>query len=226
MVLKIGHRGAKGYEPENTLLSFRKAVELNVDMVEFDVCICATGEVVVFHDKRVDLIPGCEGYVSGKTFHELREYDLGKGQKIPTLQEVLDIIDKRIQVNIEIKGEDTAIPVYNIIDNYVKEKGWRWEDFLISSFNQYELLRFKSVASNVRIGVIIAGIPIDLAECAQKLNAYSLHLSKEFIARELVDDAHKRGLRVFVYTPNHPEDIACMKSLGVDGIFSDYPDRI
>jgi len=227
MVLKIGHRGARGYEPENTLLSLKKALELNVDMIEIDVNVCKTGEIILFHDKRIDLVTLDTGYVSDKTFSELRSYDMGKGQNIATLEEALDFIDKRTKVNVEIKGEGIARRVYQILEKYVSQKGWLWDGFLVSSFNHYELLEFNRVANNkIKIGAIIASIPIGLAECATKVGAYSIHASKEFINKVLVDDAHSRNLKVFVYTPNVKEDIEKMKSLGVDGIFSDFPDRV
>ncbi|KPK96951.1 MAG: hypothetical protein AMJ95_11645 [Omnitrophica WOR_2 bacterium SM23_72] len=226
MTLRIGHRGARGYEPENTILSFKKALELNVDMIEFDVCICKTGEVVLFHDKMVDLVVDDTGYVANKTLQELKAYDVGKGQRILTLEETLDFIDKRVRVNIEIKGEGVAGAVFRIIKRCVEEKGWSWDDFLVSSFNHYELLEFNRLTSRIKIGAVIAGIPIGYAECATRVNAYSLHPSKEFINQALIEDAHKRGLKVFVYTPNATEDIRQMKSMGVDGIFSDFPDRI
>lgn len=226
MVLKIGHRGAAGYEPENTLISFKKAIELNANMIEFDVQLCKTGEVVIFHNNRVDSIKDATGYIADKTLSELRKYDLGKGQKISILEEALDFIDKRTKINIEIKAEAMAKIVYKILENYVKNKGWNWDDFLISSFNHYELLELQKYTNKIKIGALIAGMPIGYAECAANLNAYSLNVSKEFINRTLVDDAHCRGIKVFVYTVNAKEEIENLKSLGVDGIFSDYPDRI
>ena len=226
MVLRIGHRGARGYEPENTRLSFQKALDLKVDMIEFDVYNCKSGEIVLFHDKRVDLLVKDSGYVTDKTLSQLKEYDLGKGEQVLTLDEALDFIDRRAKVNIEIKGEGIARAVNSIIERYIHEKKWALDDFLVSSFNHYELVEFKQLNPGINIGAIIAGIPIGYAECAAKVNAYSIHPSKEFISRSLVDDAHKRGMKVFVYTPNAPEDIKMMKSIGVDGIFSDYPDRI
>ncbi|MCK4532558.1 glycerophosphodiester phosphodiesterase [bacterium] len=226
MVLKIGHRGASGYEPENTLPSFHRGIQLQVDFIELDVQVCSTGEVVVIHDAKVDRTTNGIGYVEEKSFRELRALDLGKGQKIPTLQEVLDIVDRKAKVNIEIKGEGASKLVFDIIEMYVSKRGWLWDDFLVSSFNHYELLEFNRLTLKVKIGVIIAGIPIGYAECAEKLNAYSLHPSKEFINKILVDDAHQRGLKVFSYTLNELDDIERVKSLGVDGIFSDFPDRI
>ncbi|MBI4845015.1 MAG: glycerophosphodiester phosphodiesterase [Candidatus Omnitrophica bacterium] len=226
MVLRIGHRGACGYAPENTLLSFEKALELKVDFIELDVQVCKTKEVVVIHDTKVDRTTNGKGYVAEKTFAQLKKMDAGKGQRIPLLEEVLDLVNKAAKVNIEIKGEQAAKPVFDIIKRYVKEENWDWDDFLISSFNHYELLEFNSFCAPVKIGAIIAGIPIGYAQCAVQLNAYSLHPSKEFINQALVDDAHKSGLKVFAYTLNEKTDIEKIKKLGVDGIFSNFPDRI
>ncbi|MFH1092723.1 MAG: glycerophosphodiester phosphodiesterase family protein [Candidatus Omnitrophota bacterium] len=226
MVLKIGHRGASGYEPENTLLSFQKALELKVDMIELDVQGCKSGQLMVIHDIKVDRTTNGTGYVCQKSFEELRTLDAGKKQKIPTLQEVLDLVDRKVKINIEMKSEGTASPIFNVIQKYVKQKGWGWDDFLVSSFNHYELQEFSRLTAQVKTGAIIAGIPIGYAQCASDLNSYSLHPSKEFINQALVDDAHKRGLKVFAYTLNEPEDIQKVKILGVDGIFSNFPDRI
>ena len=226
MMLKIGHRGAAGYEPENTLLSFKKALELNMDLVELDVQACKSGELMVIHDIKVDRTTNGTGYVCEKTFDELRALDAGKGQKIPTLQEVLECIDKNIRVNIEMKSEGIARAVFNVIAQDVKEKGWSWDDFLVSSFNHYELQEFSRLAAQVKTGAIIAGIPIGYAQCASDLKSYSLHASKEFINQALIDDAHNRGLKVYAYTLNEPEDIQKVRRLGIDGIFSNFPDRI
>ena len=226
MVLKIGHRGAAGYEPENTLLSFKKALELNVDMVELDVQACKSGQLMVIHDLKVDRTTNGTGYVCDKTFDELRTFDAGKHQSIPTLQEVLDLIDKNMKVNIEIKSEGIARTIFNVIDEYVNQKGWNWEDFLVASFNHYELQEFSQLTTQVKTGTIIAGIPIGYSKCADELNSYSVHTSKEFLNQALVDDAHKRGLKVYAYTLNESEDVQKIKALGVDGIFSNFPDRI
>ncbi len=226
MITKFGHRGAKGYEPENTLLSFKKALELNIDFIELDVFICKTGEIVIIHNDRIDRTTNGKGYISEKTFDELRKYDAGKGQKIPTLNEVLNLVDRKVKVNIELKGEGTAKPVASIIEEYVSKKGWEFDDFLISSFNHYELKDFIKINPEVKIGALIAGIPLGYSKFAEKLNAYSVHLSKDFINKKFVGDAHKRGMKTFVYTVNDSTEINRMKALGVDGIFSDYPDRL
>jgi len=224
--MKIGHRGAMGYEPENTLLSFKKALELGVDAIELDVYVCKTGELVVIHDDKVDRTTNGKGYVMEKTFDELRSFDAGKGEKIPTLSEVLDVVNRKVQVNIELKGVGTAKPVSDLVEDYIGNKGWKHDDFMVSSFNHYELKEFGGLNPNVKFGALIVGIPIGFAEFAEKMNASSVNLCVEFINQEFVDDAHKRGMKVYVWTVNDEDEIKRMKSLGVDGIFSNFPDRL
>jgi len=226
MITKIGHRGAMGYAPENTLKSFKKALELNVDAIELDVYVCKSGELVVIHDDKVNRTTNGEGYVIEKTLDELKTLDAGDGEKIPLLSEVLDVINKKVKINIELKGTGTANPVYELIEEYVKNKSWKYDDFIISSFNHYELKRFRELNSLIKIGALITGIPIGFAEFAEKLNAYSVNLCIEFINQEFVDDVHKRGLKVYVWTVNDSDDIERMKNLNVDGIFSNFPDRL
>ncbi len=112
MVLRIGHRGAAGHEPENTLLSLNKAVELGCDMTEIDVHVCASGEVVVIHDEEVYRTTNGTGFVSQMSLDALKALDAGKGESIPTLEEVLSALKGRIQLNIELKGEGTPVPVH------------------------------------------------------------------------------------------------------------------
>lgn len=226
MFLKIGHRGAMGYAPENTLKSFKKALELNVDMIELDVYACKSGELVVIHDDKLDRTTNGKGYVVEKNLDELRNLDAGQGEKIPLLSEVLDVIQRRSKVNIELKGENTAKPVHDLIENYVKNKSWEYEDFMISSFNHYELKKFGELNKNIKLGALIVGIPIGFAEFAQKINAHSVNLCVEFINQEFVDDAHRRGLKVYVWTVNDFDEIKRIKNLHVDGIFSNFPDRL
>ncbi|MFA6422345.1 MAG: glycerophosphodiester phosphodiesterase family protein [Candidatus Buchananbacteria bacterium] len=224
-MLKIGHRGALGYAPENTLLSFQKAIDLGVDMVELDVYVCKTGELVVIHDDRLERTTNGEGYIWEKTLSELKELDAGEGQKIPTLVEVFDLVNKKVKINIELKGEGTAQPVAKMIREYI-ELGWDEDMFFVSSFNHHELKKFKELMPNVKIGALIVANPLDYAKFGSDLNAWSINLCIEFINQAIVDDAHGRGLKVLVWTVNNPEDIERMKKLNVDGIFSNFPDRI
>ncbi len=225
-ILKIGHRGAAGYEPENTLASFKKALDLGVDVIELDVHACKTGELVVIHDDKVDRTTNGKGYVTEKTFEELRFLNAGKGQKIPKIEEVLDLLKNRVIVNIELKGAKTAEPVFKIIEAYLIEKNWKKKNFIVSSFNHPELKKFKNLMPEIKTCACLTGIPIDYAEFAKKAAADFVSLNMEFVNKEFVDDAHNRGLKVYVWTVNDSDDIEKMKALKVDGIFSNFPDRL
>ena len=115
---------------------------------------------------------------------------------------------------------------YKLIEKYVKNKGWEYDDFLISSFNHYELKEFSKLNSKIKIGALISGIPIGFSKFAKMLNIDSVNLCFEFINQEFVDDAHNRNLKVYVWTVNDSDDIERMKTFGVDGIFSNFPDRL
>ncbi len=121
--LVIAHRGASGHIAENTLEAFEKAIELGADMVELDVYCCASGELVVFHDKLLDDKTNGVGFIEQQPLDRLKTYLVAGEYAIPTLQEVLDCIDRQVKVDIELKGADTAKPVAKLIDHYVKSKG-------------------------------------------------------------------------------------------------------
>lgn len=226
MITIIGHRGAMGYAPENTLKSFKKAMEYDIDAVELDVYACKSGELVVIHDEKVDRTTNGKGYVIDKTYDEIKTLDAGQNEKVPLLSEVLDLIDKKVKVNIELKGANIAKPVNDLIEDYVKQKEWEYDDFLISSYDHCELKKFNEINPKIEIGALVYGIPIGFAEFAEKLNATYAILAIEFINQEFVDDAHNRGMKVYVCTVNDLDDIKRMKALGIDGIISNFPDRL
>lgn len=226
MYLKIAHRGASGYEPENTIRSFKKALTYSIDMIELDVRVCKSGELVVIHDDKVNRVTNGIGYVADMTFAELKKLDAGNGQAIPTIQETLNFIDRRIPVNIELKHKGTAKPVAECIKYYIENRNWLTNMFLVSSFDHYELKVFKSLYPEIRTSAIITGIPIGYTEFATKVDAYSVQIDIQFINQNYIDDAHERGLKVFAYTVNHEEDIKKICNMGVDGIISNYPDKL
>jgi glycerophosphoryl diester phosphodiesterase len=223
-MLCIGHRGAMGYAPENTLKSIEKALALKTPWVEVDV-FYADDHLVVIHDDRLERTTNGSGYICDRTFAYLRTLDAGDGQQIPTLEEVLDLVAGRAGINIELKGPETAKPVVNLIREKMSAT-WDSAKFMVSSFNHHEIKKVRALDDRIRTGALIAGIPIEYAAFAQELGAYSVNQSREFVNSEFVRDAHRRGLKVFVYTVDHPEDMQRMQSLGVDGLFSNYPDRV
>ena len=223
-LLCIGHRGAMGHAPENTLLSFKKALELGASCVEGDVYY-VDGHLMVMHDDRLERTTNGSGFLMDHDFDELRSLDAGDGEKIPTLEEVFETVDLRAGVNIELKGSGTAGPVVDFIAARRKD-GWRDDLILVSSFNHTELEAVHRMDPQIKLGVLISGPTVDAVGVAVALGAYSVHFPLKSIDRGLVDDAHSRGLRVFVFTVNDPDDIRRMDGLGVDGVFTNYPERV
>jgi glycerophosphoryl diester phosphodiesterase len=220
----IGHRGAAGHEPENTLRSFRAALAFGAPWVELDVQ-AVEDELVVFHDETLDRTTNGRGLLSEQGFEAIRRLDAGKGEKIPTLDEVFDLVSGNAGLNIELKGPRTAQLAAALIERRMKA-GWDPDLLVVSSFNHRELAAFHSALPEVMIATLIYGIPLDNANLAEKIGASELHASLDFIDAELVDDAHRRNLKVKVYTVNTLDELRRMSRLGVDGVFSDYPDRI
>ena len=135
--MTIGHRGAKGHEPENTIASFEKAIKLGCDYVELDVHL-ADEELFVIHDSRVDRTTNGSGKIAELTREQIESLDAGNGQKIPTLSEVLAFINGRCGVNIELKGAGTAGPVCDLL-NTLLNRSHLSSPILISSFDYREL---------------------------------------------------------------------------------------
>lgn len=221
----IGHRGARGYVMQNSLASFQKALDLGVDCVELDVWQCKSGEIVVFHDQRLEHLSSGFGLIVDHTWEQLQQIKLEDGSAIPTLQQVLDVVNRQCVVNIELKGPQAAGSVSQIVTNYLGQ-GWSAQDFLITSFNHIELQAFHKLSPQIPFGPIIEAIPLGYADFAQAMGATHLVLDFSCAISEFVADAQARQIQVLVYTVNYPVDITAMLEIGVDGIISDYPDRV
>ena len=221
----FGHRGACGHEPENTVRSVRRALELGANGVEVDVYF-ADGRLVVIHDDTLERTTNGRGRVTKKSFAYLRSLDAGSGECIPTLAEIFDAVNRRAIINVELKGPRTAAPVAALIAEYVNRHGWSYGDFLVSSFDHARIREARQRCPGIRTGALIMKTPPGLAKFAAALGAWSVHASKRCVTPKLVADAHQRGLKVFVFTINQPGEIARMKTLGVDGVFSDFPERV
>lgn len=224
--LKIGHRGAKGHAPENTLASIQKALDFGVDMIEVDVHVCKTGEVIVHHDYKLERTTNGTGYVRKRSLKYIKSLDAGNGEQVPTLCEVLDFIDKRADLNIEIKGKFALGPSLKTVERYVREHGWRYDQFIVSTFTRSKLKKLAKRHPRVRMGALLAYRPFGFVKFAKRIQAYSVHLNINLVSPKLVEDAKRQNLKVFVWTVNEHEDIRRLKEYGVDGMFSDYPDRL
>lgn len=223
-MLIIAHRGASGHAPENTLAAMDKALALGADAIELDLQ-CVEGTLVVLHDRYLHKTTNGKGPLSAQTLASLAQLDAGEGERVPTLWQVLERVAGRCDFNLELKGHDTVEPLLAILQRAEKELGYRPEQFLISSFHHPLLAQVKAARPDLAIGALIASLPQDYAAFGTALGADSINVDVDFVNQALVDDAHGRGLKVFVYTVDQPEDIRAMAALGVDGIFSNYPDH-
>lgn len=221
--LCIGHRGARGHEPENTLLSIRRGLELGAQAIEIDVWH-VEGELVVIHDARLERTTNGKGVVARKTLSYLRSLDAGKGERIPTLREVFQTVGRRAMINVELKGRRTAAPTVRLIEEFVTMHGWTYEDFLVSSFNRTELRAIKD--PRIRIGLLLTRPSRFFALSARRVRASTVNPAYKWVSAKFVQDAHRQGLLVFPYTVNEAADIHRMREMGVDGIFTDYPERV
>ena len=218
--LKIGHRGAKGHVAENTLESIKKALLLRVDMIEIDVHLCKTGELVVIHDEELGNTTSGNGVVSDKSLAQIKSFRTREGYQIPTLSEVLELIQDKVILNIELKGEGTAEPVLKCLQKFPESK------ILISSFSFNELMSLRSLNPEIPVAVLTEN---DLSMAflqARHLKAFSIHPYYKMVTRDFIADCHRNDIKVYVWTVNKPEKIKKLKSLDVDGIFSDFPDRL
>lgn len=225
-LLKIGHRGAKGYLAENTLESIQKAMDLGVDMVEIDVHQCATGELYVMHDFTLERTTNGQGEIAKKTAIELSELKIENKYKIPLLKEVLELLAGKCQLNIELKGDHTAKPVCRLVQEMIKNGNWKYEDILISSFQKEELIAARKFDADIPIAVLHEESIADAIELAEILKAVAIHPSAEMITREHTERMQELGFRVQIWTVNEAEEIQRIANFGVDGIISDYPDRL
>jgi len=222
---RIGHRGACGYAPENTLLSIRKALELGVHGFEFDIQLSSDNEPVVIHDDTLDRTTNGSGKVSDFSLKELQQWDAGKGGIIPSLRNVLDAVDKRCRLFIELKAEGCEQAVLDILSHYVMYQGWNYEQLFVCSFDHRQIVTARQINPHIRTCALLAGIPVSLAAIASEAGAWAINPNIHHIDQKLVEDAHKRGLKVITWTANDSGDIAKAKALNVDGIIGDYPDR-
>jgi glycerophosphoryl diester phosphodiesterase len=224
--LKIGHRGAKGYVAENTLESIQKAIDFGVDGIEIDVHLCASGELVVFHDFTLDRMTNGTGEVSKKSLQELKQLKVNGQYAIPTLDEVLDLIDKKCLLNVELKGMHTASKTCEILQKYIKEKSWKYSDFIVSSFQHHELEDVFKLDKNIQLGVLTKASITEAIEFAETIKAYAIHPNFALLTSENVKLAQDLGYKMFTWTVNDVQTIKRMKSYKVDGIISDVPDRL
>ncbi|MEL1242549.1 glycerophosphodiester phosphodiesterase [Flavobacterium flavipallidum] len=225
-MFKIGHRGAKGYEPENTLKSFQKAIDLDVDGIELDVHLSADNELMVIHDETIDRTTDGKGLVSKYTRKELQNFTIENQYHIPTLTEVFELVNKKCFINIELKAFGTATKTAALIEKYISEKNWNYSHFIISSFNWDLLTEIRAINSKIPIAVLTETDIEQALAFAKKIQAKAINPDFQLLDLNTVQEIQKLEFDVIPWTVNEPNDIKQIKSFNVNGIISDFPDRI
>lgn len=217
-MLRIGHRGARTYAPENTITSFKKALEIGVDAIELDVRKTKDNQLVVIHDDDVKRTTDGEGLVCELTLKEIKCFSVEGGEKIPTFEEALDFLDKKVKVFVELKEEGIEKQVLFAVYERGLEK-----NVVITSFLEDALKKVRELDDKVETGLIYAKHKNPL-KAALGLKANYLVALYRFVHTANVEKAHENGLKVVVWTINTPEEVEAYVKKGVDGIASDKPD--
>lgn len=243
----IAHKGASGVAPENTLIAFEKALEMGVDMIELDVRHTKDEGIIVFHDASLDRTTNGTGNVEEYTLAEVKELDAGSwfdskfsDQKIPTLKEVLDLIDGKCKVLIEIKHMDH--PHYHdfsekLIDIIKEERnGFEW--CILQSYENTYLEEAHAYDDRIQTKQMLIGedsapliafymeTRVHLGRSKQETKLTALNPDFKTLSPRRVFRMHARGFEVFAYPVNERDDMIKMLNMGVDGIITDYPSRL
>lgn len=216
-MLRVGHRGARAYAPENTIASFKKALEIGVDAVELDVRKTKDNQLVVIHDADVKRTTNGAGLVSELTLAEIKGFSAG-GEKIPTLEETLTFLDGKVKVFVELKEAGYEDQVLAVVHARGVEK-----NVVIVSFLEDALRKVRELDGDVETGLIYARHR-NPVKAALELKANYLLAFYRFTHTANVEKAHANGLKVVVWTINKPEEVEQYMKKGVDGISSDKPD--
>jgi glycerophosphoryl diester phosphodiesterase len=220
-MVRIGHRGAAGHAPENTVRAIEKAIALNADFVELDVRRSLDGHLVIIHDASVDRTTDGHGAVAELTLAELGRLTIANELRIPTLREALKAAAGHVGLLLELKAEGLAEQVWtevrtSSIPGVV----------MYASFFHAELLRIRETDPGAQTMALLEAVPVQPTAFAIDAQATHVGLAFDCLSPPFVQALHHADLQVFTYTVNEPADISRARGVGVDGIISDFPDRI
>ena len=218
-IVVVGHRGAAGLTPENTLPSFHRAFECGVSAVELDI-YAVEGELLVIHDDTLERTTDGIGAVMEQSLAALRRLNAGGGWPIPLLSEVIAILPPQTGLNIELKGPGTAEPVAAFL------AGRPTTEVVVSSFDHDELRRFRALSAEVRVAPLFSRWTDAAWDIAAELDAWSINLSRRIATAARLAQAQALGLKSLIYTVNELAEARQLISMGATGLFTDFPDRI
>jgi glycerophosphoryl diester phosphodiesterase len=228
----IGHRGASGHAPENTLASFRRAVDLGATFIETDLRLSHDAQFVAMHDATLDRTSNGRGLVRDFTLAQLRELDAGSwygskfaGEKIPTLEEILNFArEADVVFYLEIKHE-AGWGVHHGVAGALRAANESARTVVIS-FDPSMLRNLRSLDAGLLTGLLFEKPLENVVEKAQKIGARQICPRGGLVTPELLSEAQNAGLQVAAWTVNEPAQMDALISMGVNGIMTDYPDRL
>jgi glycerophosphoryl diester phosphodiesterase len=233
--LIIGHRGFAAKYPENTMAGFAAAITAGVEMIELDVQLSSDGHPVVIHDDELDRTTNGKGLVIDHSLSDLKKLDAGswfdptyENERIPTLEEVLDLVGNQTLINIEIKVKpEQNVRLLRDIEKItlalIRRKHFE-QQVILSSFNKSVLESIHQLGRPTAIGVLTElGEELDIISVCRRLGAFSWHPQYLELDQNNVTRMHEHGIKVIPYTVNSPEDIQALSAMGVDGVFTDDP---
>lgn len=224
-ILAIAHRGASGYLPENTVAAFRLAVEQGADAVELDVHLSSDGHLVVMHDPTVDRTTNGHGYIKDMTLADIRRLR-SRGEPVPILEDVFDALPNHVLVAIEVKNgplfykgiEDALLSTLS--------RAGRLGNTLVISFDHVLVRQVRKLCSEVRTGILFVCHPVRPVSFARAATAQAVLPHWAYVTDRLVGSAHRAGIPVFAWVADDEGTVRHLMALGVDGIASNYPDRL
>lgn len=232
-VRNLAHRGASGHAPENTLAAFRVAEQLGADGFELDVQVTRDGVPVVIHDETLNRTTNGRGLVIEHTLAEIRALDAGSwygrafaGEKIPTLAEVIAAFGGRLFLNIELKNSYLDMPDLEAKTIQLIRAANIQNRVLISSFHHGSMQRFHQMAPDIPTGLLYDCCIVDVVAYAKRLGASAIHPYYSTVRAAEVEEAHRNGLAVNVWTVNEPQEMQKMITLPVDAIITNTPERL
>jgi glycerophosphoryl diester phosphodiesterase len=229
----VAHRGASAYEPENTLRAFSKAIELGADMSELDLHTSRDGHLIVMHDSNVETTTDGRGRVTDLTLEQIKALHADKGERVPTLLEVLDLVRGRHGLYIELKGTKTPVPLVNVLRaNHVIDRS----EVIVGSFEPDLVREVKVLAPEISTSILVRPVLTggELIEEARRVGADFVHPCWErrdphphrLLTPELLDTVHAAGLGIVLWHEERPEELQFLRQLDVDAICTNTPDAL
>ncbi|NMH60093.1 glycerophosphodiester phosphodiesterase [Alteromonas ponticola] len=223
-MLILGHRGASKAAPENTLSAFDLAIHQGADGVEFDT-MEVDNHLIVFHDRWLERTTDGEGLVADKSIEYLRSLDAGNGEPIPFLIEVMKMLPHNCVCNVEIKHISNIDNWLKHFDHAIESSGFPLENIIVSSFNHHWLKQLSRKRPDLKLGILTAAVLENCHDLVDTMNAYSFHVDLEVVSKEYIEELKTLNAKVMIFTVDKVEDMRMLSGWGVDGIFTNVPDK-